>query len=296
MSRILTRLAILIAGALMSISVMGGAAAQDLFNSGKLLATGGVTNIEGAGGGGIATWALITGYETRDAVGANAHYNFVSLPDFTLHTTGVSVGLYDRVELSYSHLWFDTGNSGAKLGLGTGFTFQQDIFGLKVKVLGDAVYDQDSLLPQIAVGTQYKVTDHADILRAVGAKDNAGIDFYVAATKLFLDQSILVDTTLRATKSNQLGILGFGGPRNDDYRPEFEGSIAYLFAKDFAVGAEYRTKQDNLGFTKENDWKDLFLAYFVNKHASLTLAYVDLGTIATFKDQRGFYLSAQVGF
>ena len=42
--------------------------------SGKLLATAGVTQIEGAGGGGLAPWAVITGYGTRDAIGANAHY------------------------------------------------------------------------------------------------------------------------------------------------------------------------------------------------------------------------------
>ena len=37
------------------------AASPPMFDSGKLLATSGVSNVEGAGGGGIATWALITG-------------------------------------------------------------------------------------------------------------------------------------------------------------------------------------------------------------------------------------------
>ena len=44
------------------------------FESGKLLATGGVSNVEGAGGGGISTWAPITGYGTKDGVGGNAHF------------------------------------------------------------------------------------------------------------------------------------------------------------------------------------------------------------------------------
>ena len=39
--------------------------ADDLFDGGKLLATGGVSQVEGAGGGGLANWALITGYGTR---------------------------------------------------------------------------------------------------------------------------------------------------------------------------------------------------------------------------------------
>ncbi len=89
--------------------------------SGRLLATSGVTQLEGAGGGGLASWALITGYGTRDAIGANAHYTVDALPDFTLHAAGASVGLYDRVELSYSHLWFNTVSTGAKLGLGSGY-------------------------------------------------------------------------------------------------------------------------------------------------------------------------------
>ena len=37
-------------------------------------------------------------------------------------------------------------------------------------------------------------------------------------------------------------------------------------------------------------------AYAVNKHLSVTAAYADLGTIATFKGQRGLYLSLQAGF
>src|SRR5207244_5081567 len=74
----------------------------DLFDSGKLLATSGVSQIEGAAGGGLTPWAIITGYETRDAIGANGHYTFVNTPRFTLHSTGASIGLYDRVELSYA--------------------------------------------------------------------------------------------------------------------------------------------------------------------------------------------------
>src|SRR5690349_18079429 len=115
--------------------------------SGKLLATAGVTQLEGAGGGGLVPWALITGYGTRDAVGANAHYTYVHTPGFNLNSGGVAVGLYDRVELSISRQWFDTRAVGGKLGLGKNFTFGQNILGAKVRLFGNAVYDQDSWLP-----------------------------------------------------------------------------------------------------------------------------------------------------
>ena len=273
-----------------------GPQASPLLDSGRLLLTGGVSNIEGAGGGGLATWATITGYGSNDGVGANVHGTYVGVQDYSLSDYGVAVGLFNRVELSYARQEFDTGSTGKLLGLGQGFTFGQDVYGAKVRIIGDLVYDQDTLLPQIAAGVQYKVNDKGPIIHAVGGKDSSGTDYYIAATKLFLQYNLLVDTTLRFTKANQTGLLGFGGDKHNDYQPEFEGSAAYLIDKHFAVGAEYRTKPDNLGFAKEDDWYDVFGAYAINKHLSATIAYANLGDIATIKNQNGVYVSLQAGF
>ena len=269
--------------------------ADDLFDGGKLLATGGVSQVEGAGGGGLANWALITGYGTRDGIGANVHYTAVPLPDYTLQTAGVAVGLLDRLELSYAWQGFDTQAVGAALGLGRGFTFHQNIFGAKLKLIGDAVYDQDSWLPQIAVGLQHKENDRAAVIAAVGGKGSVGTDFYLTATKLFLAESLLVDATLRETKASQFGILGFGGDKHNDYSTQFEGSGAYLFSRRFALGAELRTKPSNLGIVHEGAAWDLFAAYFFSKNLSITAAYADLGNIAIENDQHGAYLSVQAG-
>ena len=272
------------------------ALAGDMVNGGKLLLTQGVSTIEGAAGGGIATWATITGYETRDGIGANTHATYVDVSNYSLRDYGASVGLWDRVELSYAREEFDTGSTGAKLGLGKNFTFDQDVFGAKVRVIGDAVYDQNTWLPQIAVGVQYKQNDQDAIVHAVGGKSASGTDFYVAATKVLLDQSLVLDATVRATKANQTGLLGFGGDKKGNYSPEFEGSAGYLLTRRLVVGGEVRTKPDNLGFAKEDAWWDLFAAYAFNKNISLTLAYANLGDIATFKNQNGLYVSLQAGF
>lgn len=272
------------------------AEASDMETSGKLLLTGGVTSVEGAGGGGLASWATITGYGTRDEWGANAHATLVELPDYQFRAGGVSVGFHDRVEVSYTRQAFDTGETGAKLGLGQGFTFNQDVVGAKVRVLGDAVYAQDSWVPQVAVGVQWKKNDRDTIIKALGGKDDSGVDYYVAATKVLLNQSLVMSGALRATKANQTGLLGFGGGKNDDYQIQFEGSAGYLVSKRLLIGAEYRSKPDNLVGLKEDDWVDVFAAYAFNKNLSVTAAYADLGTIATFKDQRGLYLSIQAGF
>ncbi|MEP6899017.1 MAG: DUF3034 family protein [Rhodanobacter sp.] len=264
--------------------------------SNKLLLTGGVSQIEGAAGGGLTPWAVIGGYGTGDEVGGNAFVTHVNLPDYQLNEIGAMVGLYDRVEISASQQRFNTEQVGAALGLGQGFTFQQNIIGVKVRLFGDVVLDQDSWLPQVSIGAQHKKNDQDAVLRFIGAKSDQGNDYYVSATKLFLGQSLLVNGTLRFTKANQIGILGFGGDKHDAYRPEFEGSVAYLISRHWAVGAEYRQKPDNLGIAKEGDWYDAFVAWAPTKHVSLTLAYADLGNIVIKERQRGFYASVQVGF
>jgi len=267
----------------------------ELFDSGKLLATGGVSQLEGAGGGGLAPWALITGYGSENSAGANVHYTIVRVPSFLLQSEGAAIGVFDRVELSYAREAFNTGSFGATLGLGKGFTFHEDVFGAKVRLFGDAIYNQDSFIPQVSIGAMYKSTDHADILHAIGARNAQGVDFYIAATKLLLAQSLLVNATLELTRANQLGLLGFGGDRDNSYRPEFAGSVAYLLNRRVAIGAEIRTKPDNLRFAHEQNWYDAFLAVFINKHVSATLAFVSLGSIATSTPQNGVYFSLQVG-
>jgi hypothetical protein len=265
------------------------------FDEGKLLATGGVSAVEGEGGGGLAAWALISGYGTRDGIGINAHATTVGLSDYQLISPGIAIGLLDRLELSYAWQEFDTESTGAALGLGRSFKFHQNIFSAKLKLTGDAVYDQDSWLPQIALGVQHKENDRGAVIAAVGGKNSVGTDFYLAATKLFLAQSLLVNATLRETKANQFGILGFGGDHNGDYSAQFEGSAAYLLSRKFALGGEFRTKPNNLNVAKEDQAFDVFAAWFPNKNLSVTVAYVDLGNIVLHNHQSGAYLSLQAG-
>ncbi len=268
---------------------------EPLTFSSKLLLTGGVNTIEGTAGGGLTPWAVIGGYGTNDQVGGNIFATQVRLNDYTLNVTGAVIGFYDRVELSYAQQRFDTRAVGGALGLGNGFTFTQKVAGVKVRLIGDAVLEQDSWLPQISIGLQRKENDRGALLNALGIKRDSGTDYYVSATKLYLDQSLLVNGTLRMTKANQTGILGFGTAVKDKYQTMAEGSVALLLRRDLAIGAEFRQKPDNLPF-KEKNWYDIFIAYSPTKNVTLTLAYVDLGNIVIKENQKGTYLSLQVGF
>ena len=282
-------------------------------SSGRLLATGGVSTIEGAGGGGLSTWALITGYGTDSQIGANVHYTGVKTRDYSLQSGGVAVGLYDRVELSYANQQFDTKAVLTAISPTLrGYKLKQDVFGVKVRVFGNAVYDQDSWVPQVSVGLQYKDNKDGTVIPFLNGalaalKPNiktSGTDFYVAASKLYLAQSVLVNGTVRFSKANQYGLLGFGGPDGHGYRPEFEGSIAYLLRRDLVLGAEARVKRGNLknpalNLREQAAW-DVFVAYFPSKNVSITAAYVDLrqivGALTNNRRQTGAYLSLQAGF
>lgn len=264
--------------------------------SGKLLLTGGVSQVEGAAGGGLTPWAVIGGYGTRNQIGANAYYTRLDLDDYALDSFGVMVGIRDRVELSFARQRFDTEAVGTALGLGQGYTIGQDVFGVKLKLAGDAVLEQDSWMPQIALGLQRKDNDRAALLAAIGARSDSGTDYYVSATKLFLAQSLSLNATLRFTEANQLGLLGFGGDKHDGHQPQLEASAAWLLNRKLAIGAEYRSKPDNLAIAVEDDAWDVFLAWAPAKRVSITLAWVDLGNVVIADNQSGLYASLQLGF
>ena len=284
------------------------ALAEGMFgDQGKLLLTAGFSTIEGAGGGGITPWALITGYGSSESWGANTYFTGIALRDFDFSSAGVGVGIRDRIELSFSRQMLE-----ASAGALDGISLSQDVIGAKLRIFGDAVYAQDSWAPQLAVGVQAKrnrgIRDGARIgapdlvsVTQLGASDEDGIDYYASATKIWLAQGLLVNATLRYTRANQFGLLGFGGDRNDDAAIRAEGTLAYLLRRKVAIGVEYRTRERNLSIDDESAAWDAFVAWTPNRHVSIVAAYANLGSIAApltgqTADQAGAYLSAQFGF
>ena len=270
------------------------AAPSALAGSNRLLATGGVMQLEGSAGGGLAPWALITGLGTDEQIGASAFCTQVRPQAFELRSCGLAVGFHDRVEISFASQRFDLDE------IIPGESISQKIFGTKVRLMGDAVFDQDRWYPQLSLGLQYKKNDDFAFVPALlGAADDADVDYYLAATKVYLSgpfsRTWLVNATLRATRANQIGILGFGGDR-DSRSLNAELSAAVFLSDSLVAGAEYRQKPDNLASFREDDYWDVFAAWFPVKHLSVTAAYADLGQIAMKPDQHGWYLSLQGSF
>lgn len=251
---------------------------------GKLIGTAGLTQVEGSGGGGIVPWATLSGYDSQEQISASAVVTQVDLENFRLTMLGASLSFYDNIEVSIAQQRFEI--------KGAGVDIKQNIVGLKYKLYGDVVFSQ---WPQISVGMQYKHLEDPAVATSVGADNsNSGTDFYLAATKVHLGAiggyNAVWNLTARATKANEMGILGFGGLKNNNYQVMLEASAGILFSRHIAVGIEYRQKPDNLGLG-EDDWTDYFISYIPSKAFNLTLAWAKLGTIAGASGQDGLYLS-----
>ncbi|MDX2351919.1 DUF3034 family protein [Stutzerimonas xanthomarina] len=265
-------------------------------DAGRLLATGGATSLEGAAGGGITPWAVLAGYGERGEWGGDVFATRVETGDYRLDVAGVAVAFDNRLELSFARQRFDLGTLARDLSLPEN-SLSQDIFGAKLRLFGDLVYDR---LPQVSLGVQHKRQKDFLIPSLIGAQRDEDTEAYLTASRLILagafGYNLLLNGGVRYSRANELGLLGFGGDRRDSRSLLKEGSAAVLFNPSWALGVEYREKPDNLSFAGESDWADLFLGYFPNKRLAVVLAYARLGEIATLDNQDGLYLSVQGSF
>ncbi|MGC4063009.1 MAG: DUF3034 family protein [Aquabacterium sp.] len=267
----------------------------------KILGTWGVSQVEGAGGGGLVPWATITGTGSSNQNGGSVFVTHLQTQGgYQLKVGGAALGIKDKVELSMAR-W------SLKLSdVVPGKSLEMNVAGAKFKVVGDAVYDQDTLMPQISVGAQYKQSDDSELVKTLGAVSASDIDVYATATKLWLGgaagRNVLATVTTRLTRANQFGLAGFGGPGRDQRKLQLEGSLGVMVRDDLVLGAEYRTKPNNLAvssatdYLREEDAWDLFMAWFPCRGGSLTLAWVNLGNIVSRENQSGLYVSAQAAF
>jgi len=276
--------------------VLSALLASSSWADGRLLATGGASSIEGAAGGGITPWAVLSGYGERGEWGADVFATRVETGDYRLDVAGVGVAFDNRIELSYARQRFDLGTLARDLNLPEN-SLSQDVFGLKVRLFGDLIYDQ---LPQVSLGIQHKRQKDFLIPSLIGAQRSEDSEAYLTASRLLLGgafgYNLLINGGMRYSRANELGLLGFGGDRRDRHSLLKEGSLAVLFNPHWALGIEYREKPDNLSFAGESDWADVFVGYFPTKNLALVLAYARLGEIATLDNQDGVYLSVQGSF
>ena len=180
------------------------------------------------------------------------------------------MGIHDTIELSLARWRFGLSDTVP------GQSIDMDIVGAKWRVWGDALHDQDRWWPQVALGFQHKRNRSMAVPTALGARRASDTEPYASATKLWLGglagHNVLGNLTLRATRANQFGLLGFGGDLGERRRLHPEASLAVLLRDDLALGAEWRSKPSNLGVFGEQSAHDVFLAWFPTRHLNATLS------------------------
>lgn len=276
---------------------------------GRILATGAVTTIDGAAGGGIVPMAVLAGYGTNEQHGGVVSASRLNTDDFALNSFAAAWSWHNRIEISVARQTLDAGI----FKIPDVEELRSNNYGVKARLFGDVLY---TALPQVSVGAMYRESINRNITalggltvpEALGAKSNYGVDYYLAATKVFLGGPLgrnwLVNGVVRSTKANQGGLLGFGGDLDDERSTLAEASIGVFLNKHWLIGAEYREQPENLTFLNQDDWQDIFIAWFPNKQWSVTAALVDLGEVSTAavpyedddRNQRGAYLSITGAF
>ena len=255
----------------------------------RIWGTGGITNVSGAAGGGITSWALLNGYASDDETTVNVSPSTVQTDDFSLNSVGIGFNWHNRVALTaaYNELRVHP----------LDLNIRQQNVGLKVRLYGEALYDR---FGQFSLGARYTHNSDFAVPQLLGAKHAGGVDYYLAWSKVLLGavlgRNVVLNATARATKANQIGLLGFGGDRHSGYSVLGEYSAGVFLNRHWLIGGEYKQQPNNLSAVDEDDWKTAFIAFVPSRYLAVTAAYVDLGDIAGLKNQTGYYLSLQTGF
>jgi hypothetical protein len=145
-------------------------------------------------------------------------------------------------------------------------------------------------LPAITAGAHYKYNDGVDEidhrlgggLSQIGLSGDDGVDFTLYGSKMltFLPRPVLINLGGRATKSAEIGLLGF----TDDYSFVFEGSIVVLVTDKLLLAAEFKQQPSEFTATPligaPDHWWTIDAGYVITPHMTVAVGYGHFGTVA----------------
>jgi hypothetical protein len=201
---------------------------------------------------------------------------------------------WERLELGFGYDLLNLGDLPTAIMQATGRHID-DTLGMynanaRLQILKEGEFGQ-KWLPAITAGIHYKYNDGINqindqvggLLHTIGLSNHEGLDFTLYGSKLltFLPRPVLINLGGRATKSAEIGLLGF----TDEYSFVFEGSVVVLVTDRILLAAEY--KQQPRGFTPvpgligaPDDWWTIDAGYVVNPHMTVAVGYGHFGTVA----------------
>ncbi len=201
---------------------------------------------------------------------------------------------WSRLELGFGYDYLNLGDLPTAIKARGGPSIDDNLAlynaNARVELLREGEFDQ-KWLPAITAGIHYKYNDGINqinnqlggTLSKIGLSDYEGLDFTLYGSKLltFLPRPVLVNLGGRATKSAEIGLLGF----TDEYSFVFEGSVVVLLTDKIMLAGEY--KQQPSSFTPvpgligtPGDWWTIDAGYVINPHMTVAVGYGHFGTVA----------------
>jgi len=175
----------------------------------------------------------------------------------------------------------------------------------RLQLLQENEFDQ-KWLPAVTAGIHFKYNDGINTidrqlgggLSHIGLSNHEGLDFTLYASKMltFLPRPVLINVGGRATKSAEIGLLGF----TDQYSFVFESSLVVLVTDRFMLAGEY--KQQPTGFTPTaligtpDDWWTIDAGYVINRHMTVAVGYGHFGTVANHQANTVWGITAKWEF
>jgi hypothetical protein len=201
---------------------------------------------------------------------------------------------WNRLELGYAYDNFGMGDLPKAIKDKTGLDVQQTSIAMhnvnaRLQLLKEGEFNQ-KWIPALTFGVHYKYNDDIkDIdqalngtLHGLGITHHDGVDFTLYASKLFtcMPRPVLVNLGGRATKSAQIGLLGF----TDDYSFVFEGSVVVFATDRLLLAAEYKQKPNAFHSMPplvgpEDDWWTIDVGYVVSKNMTIAAGYGHFGRV-----------------
>jgi hypothetical protein len=198
-----------------------------------------------------------------------------------------------RLELGFGYDYLNLGDLPTQIKSTGGPTIDDNLAlynaNVRFQLVREGEFEQ-KWLPAITAGMHYKYNDSANQinnqlhgeLADIGLSSDQGLDFTLCGTKLltFLPRPVVIGLGGRATKSVEVGLLGF----TDEYSFVLEANVAVLLTEIVILAAEY--KQQPTNFTPipgliglPDDWYTVALAYVVNPHMTVATGYGHFGTV-----------------
>jgi hypothetical protein len=272
--------------------------------------------IEGYGGGAITPMAYLVNPPRKGnwfGLPAVAFSN-VMAGRKNLQAFTVTENLFGRIELGYAATRLGLGTLPGDIKDATGVDIgRHDIWLHNFNIRG-LLLEENSFgtkwLPALTVGTHFKVNDGikginnklGGALSDIGYDRDWGIDFTLTASKTLvgnwtLNRPLIVTGGLRLSEASNLGFLGFG----DEYKPTFEGNVAYLPTDWLLVAYEFRQKANQYSdipglVGQEDNWHAIDVSWIINKHATLVAGWGCLGNLVNGDENGAWFIQFKFEF